>query len=419
MANEDQVVPLDGVSSSMGPTEGDLQDGAIVLQSQELTALSAESGMVPETGPGAQNLSQANPFWSERARDACNLQQSRPSTLPPLDSLQDDVHTASDSQVEPGLAASSNLQDPGTSQNRERSTSPGVKLILTGMKQLLQAIVVTQQEHGTRLEKLESPELQSAQSACSAQASSRGHSATQPPGVQEIPRQNLGVGHRQVGLYGGQRMFESPEGNPDPSYTQPGFEKRTGGCQHFYIGDPQKIKSGAVSSSQTPSLSGDGVSACVTTAACAPRPGAKLNKSTLQGLGWEHLGGEAGSPQGKGRSLQVETGRLASGEERSQATYGGMQHVQPQQSTAGGVDANVGNIQGCAGSSQQRTGAAENLFAAGLAPGNLGVWQPGHVPEHPEPDPGRGWVFWDYWGSFQGSGFDGTSREFQGRGSGV
>ena len=427
MANEDQGVPLDGVSSSMGPTERDLQDGAIVLQSQELTALSAESGMVPETGPGAQNLSQANPFWSERARDAYNLQQSRPSTLPPLDSLQDDVHPASDSQVEPGLAASSNLQGPGTSQNRERSTSPGVKLILTEMKQLLQAIVVTQQEHGTRLEKLESPELQSAQSACSAQASSHGHSATQPPGVQEIPRQNLGVGHRSVGLYGGQRMFESPEGNPDPSYIQPGLEKRAGGCQHFYIGNPQKINSGAVSSSQTPSLSGDGVSACVTTAACAPRPGAKLNKSTLQGLGWEHLGGEAGSPRVKGRSLQVETGRLASGEGRSQATYGGMQHVQPQQDNTGaagarnvqatvsamqglsavtkgylgvpqgcaghslqGVDANVGNFQGCAGPSQQGAGAAENPFAAGLAPGNLGVWQPGHVPEHPEPDPGRG-----------------------------
>ena len=148
MANEDQGVPLDGVSSSMGPTERDLQDGAIVLQSQELTALSAESGMVPETGPGAQNLSQPNPFRSERARDVYNLKQSRPSTLPTLDSLQDDVQPASDSQVEPGLAASSNLQGPGTSPNRERSTSPGVKHILTEMKQLLQAIVVTQQEHG-------------------------------------------------------------------------------------------------------------------------------------------------------------------------------------------------------------------------------------------------------------------------------
>ena len=35
-------------------------------------------------------------------------------------------------------------------------------------------------------------------------------------------------------------------------------------------------------------------------------------------------------------------------------------------------------------------GVAENPFSAGLAAENLGVWQPGHIPEQLVPDPNRG-----------------------------
>ena len=33
---------------------------------------------------------------------------------------------------------------------------------------------------------------------------------------------------------------------------------------------------------------------------------------------------------------------------------------------------------------------AENPFSAGLGAGNLGVWQPGHIPEQLVPDPNLG-----------------------------
>ena len=203
----------------------------------------AVTGHVQEAGSRVL----ANPFWSDRATEEFHLQQARPNTLPPLGSLPEDartVHDAGQTDAYGGPEAQghdvrhdSNQEAP----SRERSTSPGVKLILTEMKQLLQDIVATQQEHGSRLEKLESPELQS---ACSVQASSHGNPnyvATQPI-VQETLNQNSNFGSRSQGAQG---QFVFPEGVPLPvsAGARAAPDTNAGGCQHFYIGGPLKQKS--------------------------------------------------------------------------------------------------------------------------------------------------------------------------------
>ena len=271
-------LPLENVPSQLSLEAANEGDGG----DQALTT--AVTGQVQEAGSRVL----ANPFWSDRATEEFHLQQARPNTLPLLGSLPEDartVHDAGQTDAYGGPEAQghdvrhdSNQEAP----SRERSTSPGVKLILTEMKQLLQDIVATQQEHGSRLEKLESPELQS---ACSAQASSHGNPnyvATQPI-VQETLNQNSNLGSRSQGAQG---QFVFLEGVPLPvsAGARAAPDTNAGGCQHFYIGGPLKQKSQKpCGSSQTPPLQGDGLSSV----ACAPRPGAALNMSTLQGLGWD------------------------------------------------------------------------------------------------------------------------------------
>ena len=190
--------------------------------------------------PGEQaEVSPPNPFWSDRHQAEYELARARPKGLEFSDVRDNStghntsaVDERADHQETPTDHVSQDVEarcmDESYSNSRSRSTSPGVKAILTQMKSLLEQVITSQQEHGTRLEKLEAAELHS---ACSAQSGSAGRS-----GGALVQQGSDRENNKLVGS-GVQRSYPDSQGEVGrPVVTSQTLGQGGSQCQHFYIG---------------------------------------------------------------------------------------------------------------------------------------------------------------------------------------
>ena len=429
------MVPLSGVfpqpigqPSSLGP-----------VSSVQLDLGENPSAVVP------------HPFWSDHARAELELSRARPRDLDALEHQQTQIPAVEDLQERPedeqadtplaGQGDGSHPEGPqdrqgGNANNRERSTSPGVRAILVELKGLMEAVIQTQQEHGTRLERLEAAELHS---ACSAASGSAGRTGTSR--VQRVP---VGESSRIIGSrVQGDCYPVSQEEIGGSAATIPALRQGSSACEYFYIGDrergreeirgamPGKMNSGLGTSRTPPPLEGSMVHGPAYH--CEAVSGARESVDA-RGYGWgfenqtqqncqgsEHpyQGRISGGP-GSGMSCQTGQGFAAGGGCLSPSAPAepacgtasacvSSQPFAPVQSTMSMQSSRHVPVSAFARAPEPTPSpsvfSARNPFSNPLPPGDMGVWQVGGA--------GNGGGMNRPWIS-EGAGGDG----FQGNGGG-